>query len=206
MSIRPLVLLDDSHTNNWTVTDLKRARITDEHRQEAARLMKLWEAREPRRTQAEFGELFGLGNQANVGHYLHARSALNPRAAAAFARGLGCEIEDFSPRVARELSVLGARPQVNSETPVQPLPNLGSTILQLGALLAALSPMGRKLVSSIVEDVLRNPATAREAAETANAIARSQRMPVGSDSISSSFGRAQENPVETGIAPLEFRK
>jgi transcriptional regulator with XRE-family HTH domain len=96
-------------------------------------------------------------------------------------------------------------PDENSD-PVQPSPALGTTILQLGALLAALSPMGRKLVVALVEDVLKNPASAREAAETADAIARTQRLPVRDESIASSFGRAQENPVETGIAPLELPK
>lgn len=50
--------------------------------------------------------MFGLGNQANVGHYLNGRSALNLKAARAFAEVLGCDIGDFSPRVARELASL----------------------------------------------------------------------------------------------------
>lgn len=87
--------------------------------------------------------------------------------------------------------------------PVQPSPTIGTTILQLGALLATMSPMGLKSIASLVEEVLKNPAMAREAAETADAIARTQRMPVRDESISRSFGRAQENPVETGLTPLE---
>lgn len=94
------------------------------------------------------------------------------------------------------------KPRPESE-PVQPMPTLGATILQLGALLATLSPMGQKTIAALVEEVLKDPSKAREAAETADAIARTQRMPVRDESISRSFGRAQEKPVETGMTPLE---
>ncbi len=57
--------------------------------------------------QAEFGEAYGLGNQSMVGHYLYGRSALHAKAAAAFANELKCEVSDFSPRLAREISRLG---------------------------------------------------------------------------------------------------
>lgn len=83
----------------------KRAKITDLHRQEAAKLKALWEARS-HPTQAVFGESYDLGNQANVGHYLNGRSALNVKAARAFAEVLECDIADFSPRVAQELAAL----------------------------------------------------------------------------------------------------
>lgn len=83
----------------------KRAKITDLHRQEAAKLKALWEAK-PHPTQAVFGENYDLGNQANVGHYLNGRSALNVKAARAFAEVLECDISDFSPRVAQELAAL----------------------------------------------------------------------------------------------------
>ena len=87
------------------MTSGKRSKITDLHRAEAAALKALWDSK-PHRTQAEFGEAYGLGNQANVGHYLHARSALNPKAASAFASELQCMVADFSPRVAEELKRL----------------------------------------------------------------------------------------------------
>lgn len=90
------------------MSESKRAKITDEHRQEAARLKALWDDGRPRRTQAVFGEVYGLGNQANVGHYLAARSPLNAKAAAAFASELKCSVADFSPRLADEIAQLGA--------------------------------------------------------------------------------------------------
>lgn len=90
------------------MSDPKRAKITDVHRGEAAALRALWDAKRPKRTQAEFGEHYGLGNQSNVGHYLAARIPLNLKAAAAFASELGCDVADFSPRVAVELGQLGS--------------------------------------------------------------------------------------------------
>ena len=84
------------------MTDSKRPKITDEHREEAARLKALWDSRQ-HRTQAEFGEHYGLGGQANVGHYLLGRSALNPKAALAFATELGVQVAEFSPRLAVDL-------------------------------------------------------------------------------------------------------
>lgn len=89
------------------MTENKRSKITELHIQEATRLKALWDSR-PHRTQAVFGEHYDLGNQANVGHYLNARSPLNPKAAKAFAAELGCSVADFSPRVAEELSMLSS--------------------------------------------------------------------------------------------------
>lgn len=87
------------------MADNKRSKVTEEHLQEAAALKALWDSR-PHRTQAVFGEAYGLGNQSNVGHYLSGRISLNPKAAAAFARELGVKVSDFSPRVARQLEEL----------------------------------------------------------------------------------------------------
>lgn len=98
--------------------DGKRSKITDENRLEAARLKALWDDGRPHRTQAVFGEHYGLGNQANVGHYLNARNALNAKAAVAFAAELGCKVSDFSPRVAEELSRLQSDAQAAPPAPV----------------------------------------------------------------------------------------
>lgn len=87
------------------MSDKRRAKITDDDRRESARLKELWDSR-PHRTQAEFGEHYKLGNQANVGHYLLGRSRLNVRAATAFAQELNCSVSDFSPRLAAEIEEL----------------------------------------------------------------------------------------------------
>jgi|GEM_PF-719874 len=68
--------------------------------------MELWKSR-PRPTQAEFGEMYEIGNQSAVGHFLHGRTPLSPKAAAGFARGLNCRVADFSPRLADQLGGLG---------------------------------------------------------------------------------------------------
>lgn len=85
------------------MNDPKRDRMLPELKAEAARLKAIWNSR-PHRTQAEFGDAYGLGNQSNVGHYLNGRSRLNFTAAAAFAKELGCQIADFSPRLAAQLA------------------------------------------------------------------------------------------------------
>lgn len=99
------------------MVESKRSKITDEHKQEAARLKALWDDGRPHRTQAIFGEHYGLGNQANVGHYLNGRSPLNPKAATAFAAELGCNVGEFSPRVADELSRLTGTIETSTTRP-----------------------------------------------------------------------------------------
>lgn len=89
------------------VEDNRKSKITAEHVQEASRLLTLWNASTTRRKQADFGAHYDLGNQANVGHYLHGRSALNPKAALAFAMELNCDVKEFSPRVAKLIATLG---------------------------------------------------------------------------------------------------
>lgn len=99
----------------------KRAKITDEHRQEAALLRALWESKKGQRlTQEKFGEAYGLGGQAMIGHYLAGRSALHEKAAAAFAAELGCKVSDFSPRLAETVAMLARAaepPSIKSGTP-----------------------------------------------------------------------------------------
>jgi hypothetical protein len=85
------------------MNDQKSSKMPPELKAEAERLKAIWNSR-PHRTQAEFGDAYGLGNQSNVGHYLNGRSRLNFTAATAFAKELGCQIADFSPRLAAQLA------------------------------------------------------------------------------------------------------
>lgn len=64
------------------------------------------------------------------------------------------------------LSGKGQRPAVASTT-------IGTTILELGAHIASLSPLNRASVIPLITKVLENPDLAAEAARTADAIARS---------------------------------
>lgn len=77
----------------------KKAIVTDEHREEARALREIWNRVRPK-NQKEFGAEFGIGGQTAVSNFLSGTSALSLKAAAGFAAGLGCRIEDFSPRLA----------------------------------------------------------------------------------------------------------
>jgi hypothetical protein len=94
-------------------TDPRRAKVTDEHRQESAALMKLWEAsvaeRDSRgaRSQLAFGAKYNVGSQAAVGAFLNGLSPLSLKAAVGFAKGIGCKVGDFSPRLAKIIEAEG---------------------------------------------------------------------------------------------------
>lgn len=71
--------------------------------QDAARLDALFDAH-AKISQTEFGERYEIGSQGMVWQYLSGRRALNIKAAAAFARGLGVNIDDFSPTLAEQIA------------------------------------------------------------------------------------------------------
>lgn len=71
--------------------------------EDAARLKTLFESRKASFSQEEFGTRFDIGSQGMVWQYLNGRRPLNIKAAAGFARGLGVEIDEFSPRLANEI-------------------------------------------------------------------------------------------------------
>lgn len=85
--------------------DRKKAKITEVHRTESRALHAIWKAR-TRISQEAFGAKYGLGTQGAIGHFLNGRSALHLKAAMAFAKELGCEVGDFSPRLAKEISTI----------------------------------------------------------------------------------------------------
>lgn len=95
----------------------KQGVVTTENREEAHRLRNIWDAkraalraaRKPVLSQEAFGAEFNIGNQAAVGFFLNGKTALSFKAASGFARGLGCRIADFSPRLA-QLGEAGAAP------------------------------------------------------------------------------------------------
>jgi hypothetical protein len=55
-------------------------------------------------SQDEFGRTYGIGSQAMVSQYLLGTRPLNYDAAAKFAKGYGCSIEDICPEMARTLA------------------------------------------------------------------------------------------------------
>lgn len=88
------------------MNEQKKAVVSDENREESRRLRMLWDQRKNKMSQAEFGQAFDIGSQAAVGHFLNGHSAISMKAARGFARGLGCEISDFSPRLGSEAADL----------------------------------------------------------------------------------------------------
>lgn len=80
----------------------KKSKIEPVHIEEAARLKRLFDARSTT-SQMKFGADNEIGSQGMVWQYLNARAPLNLDAALKFAKGLGCPVSDFSPRLAESL-------------------------------------------------------------------------------------------------------
>jgi hypothetical protein len=68
--------------------------------EDAARLRKLFDAREPKISQEAFGAAYGIGSQGLLAQYLNAVIPLNLLAASRFANGLGCALSEISPTLA----------------------------------------------------------------------------------------------------------
>lgn len=95
----------------------KNAKITEENSQEAARLKAIWEKGNPRMSQATFGEKYNIGSPGAVYQFLKGITPLSMKAAIGFAEGLGCQISDFSPRLAREAKMIGRAVQAYQVVP-----------------------------------------------------------------------------------------
>lgn len=71
---------------------------------DAQRLRRLYNERVPKgMTQAEFGEVYGIGTQGMVWQLLSGYRPLSFETAAKFAKGLRCTIADISPDMARAI-------------------------------------------------------------------------------------------------------
>ena len=90
-----------AHTGEMT----RNSKIEPIHREESARLKRLFEERSSL-SQEAFGDEYGIGTQGMVWQYLNARSPLNLSAAIKFARGLGVPVSKFSHRLALEMEQL----------------------------------------------------------------------------------------------------
>ena len=102
MSIAPLVFKNISagNTLRMQAKDQRKAKATPESRGEAAKLKAIWESSPYKISQAAFGERYEIGSQPAVGFFLNGDTPLSLKAAQGFAKGLKCEIEEFSPRLA----------------------------------------------------------------------------------------------------------
>lgn len=113
--LAPVVALTPAESNDAGMVttptpEHRRAKLTDEHREESARLKAIWKQRkdalaaEGLASQMAFGARFGIGTQAAVGFFLNGKTPLSLKAALGFAEGLRCSVKDFSPRLAAELA------------------------------------------------------------------------------------------------------
>ena len=82
-------------------TDLRKAKVTSETLLESEKLLDLWENTDPRPSQVEFGEKFDIGSQSAVSGFLKGKTPISLKAARGFAKGLQCQISDFSERLAQ---------------------------------------------------------------------------------------------------------
>ena len=118
-----------------TSSEQRKAKVTQEHRDEAARLTELWETR-IHETQGLFGERYDIGSQSAVGQFLRGEVPLSLKAASGFARGLKCQISDFSPRLARSAENFG----LVASSDATDLTKLNRLELQLVQLYRGLTP------------------------------------------------------------------
>lgn len=94
----------------------RRAKVTEVHLAEAARLRMLWDSRPGERmSQAEFGEAYGIGNQSAVYQFLSGRTPLSFKAALGFIAGLqaaghNISLRDLSPRLQEHADKLVRQP------------------------------------------------------------------------------------------------
>lgn len=89
------------------ITQDKKSKTTDLHREEARLLLAIWKSTK-HETQEVFGETYGIGNQSAVGQFLRGTAPLSLKAAIGFAKGLGCPIGAFSKRLAAEVAAASA--------------------------------------------------------------------------------------------------
>lgn len=104
LSIAPLVEFAEGSPDDCRVEKKSRqAKVTPEHKKESERLKALWDVRAVDTTQGAFGAEYGIGGQGAVWQFLNGKTPLSIKAAEAFARGLKCDVAEFSPRLAQEI-------------------------------------------------------------------------------------------------------
>lgn len=85
----------------------RKAKIEPVHVEEAAALKRLFKER-VKMSQASFGAEHDIGTQGMVWQYLNAGSPLNVKVAAKFAKAMGVDVAEFSPRLAKEMGQIVA--------------------------------------------------------------------------------------------------
>lgn len=80
----------------------RKAKVTEEHKNESRKLKEIWLNTPDRLSQEAFGAQYNIGTQSVVTQFLNGLVPISMKAAMGFAKGLGINIEDFSPRLAKE--------------------------------------------------------------------------------------------------------
>lgn len=160
-------------------------KTTPEHRAEAAKLRELWEKRQQELTdrglkppsQAAFGQDYGIGVQSAVWRFMDGRDQLSLNAAKGFARGLGCLISDFSPRLAQE--IIEAIPLVPADE--LDLTKLNRTELQLVQLFRGLGHSEQQDLMARANGLYEqsHPTTSQTAPKAADTTPRPTPRPIG---------------------------
>lgn len=120
--------------------------VTEEHREEARKLRQLWDSRS-HPTQAEFGELYKIGNQSAVSQFLRGDAAMSLKAARGFAEGLSCRLEDFSPRLAAEAAAVAS---------MVPSDHLSPEVSEIAHKIDKLAPDARDFILRTVRGFLKS--------------------------------------------------
>ena len=75
------------------------------YKKESARLKELFTEKSPY-SQREFAKRYNLGTAGNLWQYLSGRRPLNVKIASCMSQALGIAVEDFSPRLAKEIAAI----------------------------------------------------------------------------------------------------
>ena len=142
----------------------KDAVLTDVHRAESAKLKELYTKAGHGLSQAAFGDKYGIGKQGAVWQCLNASGMpISLKAAHGFARGLGCSIGDFSPRLAelaRTLSSVGTSDrvvQLSGSTTTGSVGSVRHTLNDLTQQLRAVDDGTRTAVAGLLGQYAQDP-------------------------------------------------
>lgn len=100
----------------------KRTPLTTEEKEDARRLMQLFEARQsvqPHLTQLDVAMALGWNTQSAVSQFMNGIIPLKLESAIKFAEYFGCDLKDISPRLAKLLEDLYRRSKSASKKPVK---------------------------------------------------------------------------------------
>jgi transcriptional regulator with XRE-family HTH domain len=143
-----------------------RESVTPEHKEESARLKALWksQAKSSRLSQKDFGDIYDIGTQSAVGFFLNGASTMSMKAAIGFAKGLSCEIADFSPRLAAKAATVAAAVSPAHRLMIQPdNPNDRDVLLYLRMRIESLPEHDRVQVCAALTLFIAKPETLESA-------------------------------------------